>query len=72
MDTGKIYRDTDGNKKTIHQMVRGEPHWAANRIQEGEKAIKKVDRLEEVIQRALLVAKYPPQDIEIIQILESS
>lgn len=46
MNTAKVYYDIDGNKKTIFQMVRDEPTWAAVRIQEGEKAIEKVKELE--------------------------
>lgn len=38
MDTAKIYHDSDGNKCSIWQIVRREPDWAANRIQEGEKS----------------------------------
>lgn len=50
MNTAKIYYDSDGNKKTIHQMVKDEPDWAANRIQEGENAIElNKEMLEEII-----------------------
>ena len=45
MDTGKVYHDSDGNECTIFQMVKREPYWAANRIQEGEKAIDKLKAL---------------------------
>lgn len=37
MNTGKIYKDIDGNERTIHQMVKLEPGWAASRIQQAEK-----------------------------------
>ena len=37
---------SDGNECTIHQMVKREPAWAARRIQEGELAIDKVQRLQ--------------------------
>lgn len=40
MNTAKVYRDINGDEKTIHQMVKDEPYWAAERIQEGEKAIE--------------------------------
>ena len=40
MDTARIYHDSEGNEKTIHQMVKCEPEWAANRIQAGEDAEK--------------------------------
>ncbi len=42
MNTAKIYHDSDGNECSILQMVRREPDWAANRIQEGEKAIEQL------------------------------
>jgi|GEM_PF-3998389 len=37
MDLNKKYLDSDDHKCTILQMVKLEPEWAANRIQEGEK-----------------------------------
>ena len=40
MDTAKIYYDHEGVKRTILQMVKYEPEWSANRIQEGENAIE--------------------------------
>jgi hypothetical protein len=40
MDLTKIYFDAEGNERNILEMVRREPNWAANRIQEGEKAIE--------------------------------
>jgi len=46
MNTAKIYKDGEGNECTIHQMVKREPQWAANRIQEGEKAIERLKELE--------------------------
>lgn len=46
MNTAKIYYDINGNEKTICQMVKCEPHWAANRIQEGEKAIARLEALQ--------------------------
>ena len=45
MDLSKIYYDEDGNKKNIIQMVKMYPEWSANRIQEGEKAIEELKRL---------------------------
>jgi hypothetical protein len=36
MNTARIYRDIDNNPLTIHEMVRCEPQWAANRIQRAE------------------------------------
>lgn len=49
MDTGKIYYDSAGNERSIMQMVRSEPYWAANRVQEGEKAIERMAGMEETI-----------------------
>jgi len=49
MNTAKIYQDSDGNDRTIHQMVKQEPEWAANRIQEGERAIERVKEYEKRI-----------------------
>jgi hypothetical protein len=43
MNTAKIYKDIDGNECSIMQMVRREPDWAANRVQEGEKAFYRLD-----------------------------
>ena len=40
MNTAKIYYDSEGNQRSIHQMVKHEPEWAATRIQEGENAIE--------------------------------
>lgn len=45
MNTAKIYQDSDGNDCSIMQMVKREPYWAANRIQEGERAIELLERL---------------------------
>jgi len=42
MDLSKRYFDIDGNPRTIMEMVRLEPEWAAHRIQEGEKALAKL------------------------------
>ena len=40
MNTAKIYHDSDGDERTILQMVTLEKEWAANRLQEGEKAVE--------------------------------
>ena len=42
MNTAKVYQDTEGNDCSIVQMVRREPHWAANRVQAGEEAIEQL------------------------------
>ena len=39
MNTAKLYEDSEGNECSIDQMIKREPSWAANRIQEGERAI---------------------------------
>jgi hypothetical protein len=39
MDLTKTYFDSEGLSGNILQIVRREPEWAAERIQEGEKAI---------------------------------
>jgi len=44
MNTAKIYKDSNGNECSIHWMVKYEPEWAANRIQEGEKAIGELNK----------------------------
>jgi hypothetical protein len=45
MDLEKIYHDLNGNECNILQVVKKEPEWAANRIQEGEKAMKILDNI---------------------------
>jgi len=45
MDIAKIYKDSDGDECSIHKMIEREPMWAANRIQEGEKAIEKLKNI---------------------------
>ena len=44
MNTAKIYHDSEGNECSIMQMVKRAPEWAANRIQEGEKAIEALQK----------------------------
>ena len=46
MDTGKSYYDSNNNECSILQLVKREPEWSANRVQEGEKAIEEVARLQ--------------------------
>jgi hypothetical protein len=48
MDTAKIYHDIDGNERTIWQMIKEEPEWAAARVQEGEIAIENARAWEEI------------------------
>ena len=45
MDLKKIYYDSCGDKCNILQMVILEPTWAANRLQEGEKAIEELAKI---------------------------
>ena len=47
MNTSKIYHDSDGNECSIFQIVRREPDWAASRIQEGEKAIERINKIDQ-------------------------
>jgi len=49
MDLTKIYKDLNCKEKNILEMVKTEPEWAANKIQEGEKAIGKLRRAEIII-----------------------
>jgi hypothetical protein len=55
MNTAIVYHDSKGNERTIHQMVKYEPEWAANRIQNAEKAY---ERLERKYHQALDQVKY--------------
>ncbi len=43
MNLDKIYYTAEGEKCNILKLVKLEPEWAANQIQEGEKAIKKIE-----------------------------
>ena len=45
MDLGKLYYDMDGNATNILDMVKRYPEWAANRIQEGEKALMALEKI---------------------------
>ena len=49
MDIEKVYQDSKGNDCNIVQMVWREPDWAANRIQEGEKAIERLAGMETMV-----------------------
>ena len=40
----KTYYDVEGNERTLDQMVKHEPAWAANRIRAGEKAIERLNK----------------------------
>lgn len=45
MDLEKEYYDSHGNRCNILQMVKREPEWAANRIQEGERFYHELQEL---------------------------
>ena len=45
MNTARIYKDIDGNDRSIHYMVKYEPQWAANRVQVGEDALNSLQQL---------------------------
>ena len=58
-----IYHDSDGNERTLSQMVRKEPMWAANRIRCGEKAEEQVANLAMLVRRLVVkVSKTNPND----------
>ncbi|HHT9146453.1 MAG: hypothetical protein Q7J12_00120 [Syntrophales bacterium] len=42
MDLEKAYCNLEGEKRTVLQMVKDNPEWAANRVQAGEEAIEQV------------------------------
>ena len=52
MDTGKCYYDSEGNECSIWQIVQREPRWAAQRIQEGEKAEQRIRELTTLVESA--------------------
>lgn len=45
MNLDKVYHNSENKKCNIIQMVRGEPEWAANRIQVGEKMLTELKNL---------------------------
>lgn len=45
MDLAKRYKNKDGVEMNILQMVKVEPEWAANRIQEGERALSILENI---------------------------
>ena len=49
MNTAKIYHDRDGNECTIHEMVKREPYWAAERVQSGEQAAARCNELADAL-----------------------
>lgn len=57
MDSGKVYYDSEGRECSIWQMVHREPRWAANRIQEGEKAIDEIASLRAELESARVDAE---------------
>lgn len=63
MNTAKVYHDSDGEEMTIHQMVKHEPMWAANRIQVGEKAISDNKVYKELISTLSLMLNISPEEL---------
>ena len=57
MNTAKIYYDSEGKERTIRQMVKYEPEWAANIIQFYEKKISKLEKGELVLMPRKLTAE---------------
>ena len=47
MDLKKVYQDLSGNECNIMQMIKREPEWAANILQQGEIAIAELRALKE-------------------------
>ena len=45
MDSQRIYQDSDGMNRTLQQMCRVEPDWAASRVRAGEIAIEENEKL---------------------------
>jgi hypothetical protein len=52
MNLEKKYYDENGNKINILQLIKKSPKWAANRIQEGEKAFKHITTLSHCLAEA--------------------
>lgn len=63
MDLEKRYQDSDGDQRNILQMVTLEKEWAANRIQEGEKALGKLDKINSWIE-AYPLDIFPEPDLK--------
>lgn len=52
-NTAKVYVDAEGNDRTIRQMVKYEPEWAATRLQVGELYQESWDKLRGMIEKSL-------------------
>ena len=52
MDLSQRYFNSEGDYKNILEMVKEEPEWSANRIQEGEKAIEEIKKLRDKVTKA--------------------
>lgn len=59
----KIYYDADGNERTISQMVKVEPEWAANIIQEDETRIKELEGEKNSIYSLVKTAKFRSENM---------
>jgi len=58
MDFTKLYIDSEGIERNILQMVKLEPEWAANRIQEGEKVNERLAECEGFLEAVDPNSKY--------------
>lgn len=45
MGTTKMYFDSDGNRRTLYEMINCEPEWSVSRIKEGERALEVIEEL---------------------------
>lgn len=68
MNLEKIYYDADGKKCNILELIKKEPEWAANRIQEGEKYKNMWGRLKTIYRLSIC----PPKtaELEVMRLIE--
>jgi hypothetical protein len=68
MNLEKVYYDTEGNKYNILHLVKKEPEWAANRIQEGERYKAMWEDLKATYKQVIC----PPKtgDLEVMRLIE--
>lgn len=50
MNTAKVYYDTEGNQRTLSQMVEHEPQWAASRLRHCEEISSQLKDFREAIE----------------------
>lgn len=72
MNTAKVYKNTDGKDRTIWQMVREEPDWAANRIQAGEDAIAELAAAKDRLAEIENAAELPTPALDVVICVSSS